>query len=55
MTNMKKIHLISMLLLVVGVFCSCTNKDYQKAIPADASLVMRVEFGDIAQKSDFLK
>lgn len=52
---MKKIHLISMLLLVVGVFCSCTNKDYQKAIPADASLVMRVEFGDIAQKSDFLK
>lgn len=52
---MKKIHLISMLLLVVGVFCSCTNKDYQKAIPADASLVMKVEFGNIAQKADFLK
>ena len=52
---MKKFHLISMLLLVVGVFCSCTNKDYQKAIPADASLVMRVEFGDIAQKAEFQK
>lgn len=50
---MKKIRFVFMWLLVVTVLCSCTNTDYQKVIPANASLVMRVDLGSIFQKADF--
>ncbi len=51
---MKKIRFVFMLLLAVAVLCSCTNVDYQTAIPADASLVMRVDLGGMFRKADFL-
>lgn len=50
---MKKIRFVFMLLLVVAVLCSCTNVDYQKAIPANASMVMRVDLGSMFKKADF--
>ncbi|MDE7117097.1 MAG: hypothetical protein K2O61_00440, partial [Bacteroidaceae bacterium] len=50
---MKKIRFVFMLLLVVAVLCSCTNMDYQKAIPANASMVMRVDLGSMFKKADF--
>ncbi|MDE5740216.1 MAG: DUF4836 family protein, partial [Bacteroidaceae bacterium] len=51
---MKKIRFVFMLLFVVAVLCSCTNMDYQKVIPANASLVMRVDLGSMFKKADFL-
>ena len=50
---MKKIQFISALLLVVMVLCSCTNTDYQKAIPANATLVVKADMKAISEKADF--
>lgn len=50
---MKKIRFISMMALVIMALCSCTNTEYQKAIPANATLVMKVDVQSIADKADF--
>ena len=50
---MKKFQFISALVMVVLALCSCTNTDYQNVIPANASLVVKVDMKSIAEKSDF--
>ncbi len=50
---MKKIHFISMMALAVMVLCSCSNKDYQKAIPANATLVVKMDVRSISDKAEF--
>ena len=50
---MKKNHLLLFVLMVVVALSSCTNKDYQKAIPANATLVMKVDVNSISEKADF--
>lgn len=50
---MKKIQFISMMALVIMALCSCTNTDYQKAIPANATLVVKMDVRSISEKSDF--
>ena len=50
---MKKIQFISMMALVIMVLCSCTNTDYQKAIPANATLVVKADLKSISEKADF--
>ena len=52
---MKKIQFISALVLTIMVLCSCSNTEYQKAIPANATLVMKVDVKSIADKADFKK
>lgn len=49
---MKKNYLLLVLVVMAMTICSCTNKDYQKAIPANAQLVIRVQFGNIAENAD---
>ena len=36
------------------VLCSCSGGDYQKVIPAGATLVVRADMKSLAEKSDFL-
>lgn len=50
---MKKIQLISALVLAVMALCSCSNTDYQKAIPANATLVVKADMKSISEKADF--
>lgn len=50
---MKKIQLISALVLVVMALCSCTNTDYQKVIPANATVVVKADMKSISEKADF--
>lgn len=50
---MKKIQFISMMALVIMALCSCTNTDYQKAIPANATLVVKMDVRSISEKADF--
>lgn len=50
---MKKFQFISAQVMVVLALCSCTNTDYQNVIPANASLVVKVDMKSIAEKSDF--
>ena len=50
---MKKIQFILMMALVIMALCSCTNTDYQKAIPANATLVMKMDVQSISDKAEF--
>lgn len=50
---MKKNYLFSAMMFVLVAFCSCTNTDYQKAIPAEATLVVKADFKSISEKADF--
>ena len=50
---MKKVQLIAALVLVVMAMCSCTNTDYQKTIPANATLVVKADMKSISEKTDF--
>ena len=50
---MKKIQLIAALVLVVIALCSCSNTDYQKVIPANATLVVKADLKSVSEKADF--
>lgn len=50
---MKKIQFLSLMALVIMALCSCTNTDYQKAIPANATLVVKTDMRSISEKADF--
>lgn len=52
---MKKIAIISSVLLMVLSLCSCNKTDYQKVIPANAMVVMKLDVRSIAEKSEFQK
>ena len=54
-TNMKKIYVVSLVALMVMALCSCSKTDYQKVIPANAALVVKVDVKAIAEKSEFSK
>ena len=49
---MKKIQLISALVLAILALCSCNNTDYQKVIPANATLVVKADMKAITEKAD---
>ena len=49
---MKKIQLISALVLAILALCSCNNTDYQKVIPANATLVVKANMKAITEKAD---
>ena len=50
---MKKIQFLSLMALVIMALCSCTNTDYQKAIPANATLVVKADLKSVSEKADF--
>ena len=50
---MKKIQFLSLMAVVIMALCSCTNTDYQKAIPANATLVVKADMKSISEKADF--
>lgn len=50
---MKRISLVSLVALMVMAFCSCTNTDYQKAIPANATVVVKADMKSMSEKADF--
>lgn len=50
---MKKNHCFVVIMLIVMVLCSCSGGDYQKVIPAEATLVVRADLKSLAAKSDF--
>ena len=52
---MKKIYVVSLVILMVMALCSCNKTDYQKVIPANAALVVKVDAKAIAEKSEFQK
>ncbi|MBO4215389.1 MAG: DUF4836 family protein [Bacteroidaceae bacterium] len=52
---MKKIYVVSLVALMVMALCSCSKTDYQKVIPANAALVVKVDVKAIAEKSEFSK
>lgn len=52
---MKKISVISFVALMVLSLCSCSNTDYQKVIPANSPLVVKVDVRSLADKSEFDK
>ena len=50
---MKKIQFLSLMAVVIMALCSCTNTDYQKAIPTNATLVVKADMKSISEKADF--
>ena len=46
---MKKIYVVSLVALMVMALCSCSKTDYQKVIPANAALVVKVDVKAIAE------
>ena len=52
---MKKFYVVSLLVLMVMALSSCSKTDYQKVIPANAALVVKVDVKAIAEKSEFSK
>lgn len=50
---MKHLHLLSALAVVAFIFCSCSNTDYQRVIPADASAVVKIDVKSLTEKADF--
>ncbi|MBP3213717.1 MAG: DUF4836 family protein [Bacteroidaceae bacterium] len=52
---MKKICCIICVVLAVAALCSCSNTDYQKVIPANSPLVVKIDVRSLAEKSDFQK
>ena len=49
---MRKIIVVFLTLLAVLSFSSCTNTDYQNVIPADATLVAKLDVKALAEKGD---